>query len=378
MRDTTEIALFHKTVFDFARREIYPYRRAWEEAGATPRALYRDMAALGFFGIRYPEALGGMGGNFYHTEAFCDALISGSTLLGPAVNVQVHMDMATPIINILGTQEQKEEFLIPAIKGETIWGLGISEPGGGSDVAAIRTTAVTAGGDYVINGAKTFITNGSIADYITLAVRTGPPGHRGISLVAFPCKTKGFAVGRKLHKMGCHSADTAELHFDNCHIPRRNLIGEENQGFYYIMKNFQLERLIIAIDAVAIAGVMFDEAMRYMSERQTFGKALIDHQVLRHEMVELATEIECAHLLNQRATDGVVASPAEPPTRLITMAKLKSTELVNRVATQCLQMFGGYGYMEEYELARLYRDTRVLNIVGGTSHIMKEILGKMM
>jgi citronellyl-CoA dehydrogenase len=378
MRDSSELKLFYQTVYDFARQEIYPHRRAWEEAGATPRELYRDMAALGFFGIRYPEELGGMGGNFYHTEAFCDALISGSTLLGPAINVQVHMDMATPIINLLGTPEQKQEFLIPAIRGETIWGLGITEPGGGSDVAALRTTARADGGDYVINGAKTFITNGSIADYITLAVRTGPAGHRGISLVAFPTKSKGFSVGRKLHKMGCHSSDTAELHFDGCRIPRRNLIGEENQGFYTIMKNFQIERLIIAIDAIAIARVMYDEALRYLKERQAFGKNLLDHQVLCHEMVELATEIECAHLLNQKATDLVVAQPTESPTRHITMAKFKSTELVNRVATQCLQMFGGYGYMEEYELPRLFRDTRVLNIVGGTSHIMKEILGKMM
>lgn len=383
IRESPEIQLLRKTVYDFARREIYPHRRAWEEARATPHELYRKMADLGFFGLRYPEELGGSGGNIFHTEAFCEELIRGSELLGPAINVQVHMDMATPILNVLGTQEQKRDYLMPAIRGEKIWALGITEPGGGSDVAALRTTARAEGDEYIINGAKTFITNGSIADFITLAVRTGGPAHKGLSLVIFPTATLGFSVGRKLSKMGCHSSDTAELHFDNCRIPRKNLIGEENQGFYTIMKNFQVERLIIAIDAVAIARVMFDKALTYMRERETFGRQLMAHAVLRHEMVDLHTEIECAHLLNQRAVDLVASSsPTQgltpEATAMISMAKLKSTELVNRVASQCLQMFGGYGYMEEYDIASLYRDTRVLNIVGGTSHVMKEIVGKLL
>lgn len=375
--------LLRKTVYDFARKEIYPYRRAWEERRETPRELYKKMADLGFFGLRYPEDVGGSGGSIYHTEAFCEELIRGSELLGSAINIQVHMDMATPILNVLGTAAQKRDYLAPAIRGEKIWALGITEPGGGSDVAALRTTAKKDGSDYIINGAKTFITNGSIADYITLAVRTGDAGHKGISLVIFPTSAKGFSVGRKLSKMGCHSSDTAELHFDNCRIPQQNLIGEENRGFYTIMKNFQVERLIIAIDAAAIAEVMYEKTLAYSREREAFGKSLVNRDVLRHELVDLKTEITCAKLLNQRATDVVAACPpatglTPEATSLVSMAKLKSTELVNRVATQCLQLFGGYGYMEEYDIAPLFRDTRVLNIVGGTSHIMKEIVGKLL
>lgn len=376
MRNTPELVLFRKTVYDFCRKEIYPYRLEWEKAKATPRGLFKQMGEMGFFGLRYPQELGGSAQDFYYTEAFGEEMVRASELVGPAVNIQVHMDMATPILNILGTSEQKQEFLVPAIQGDKIFALGISEPNTGSDVANIRTTAKSDGGDYVINGAKTFITNGSLADYITLAVRTGDAGHRGVSLVVFDTKTRGFSVGRKLDKIGCHTSDTAELHFDNCRISKRNLIGEENQGFYYIMQNFQAERLIIAIDAVALGKIMLGQALSYMSQRTTFGKRLADYQVLRHELVDLATELKCAHLLNQHATDLLVAK--KDFTTEISMAKLKATELVNRIAVGCQQVFGGYGYMEEYEIARHFRDSRVLNIVGGTSHIMKEIVAKRM
>lgn len=374
MRNDSELSLFRKTVYDFARREIYPHRLEWEKKKETPKRLYKQMAELGFFGIRYPEELGGLGRNFHYTEAFCEELIRGSELLGPAVNIQVHMDMATPIINLIGTQEQKQEFLVPAIAGDKIFALGISEPDTGSDVAAIRTTAVRDGGDYVITGAKTFITNGSIADAITLAVRTGGPGHRGISLVLLDTRTKGFSVGRKLEKIGCHSSDTAELHFDRCRIPARNLLGEENCGFYTIMQNFQVERLIIAIDAVMLSAIMLEQALTYAKERKTFGSRLVDHQVLRHEFADMQTELTAAHLLSRHAADLVVAR--QDYTTAISMAKLKATELANRIALRASQIFGGYGYMEEYEITRHFRDARVLNIVGGTSHIMREIIAK--
>lgn len=373
-RQTEELKLFRKTIYDFARKEIYPHRHKWEEQGETPREIYKQMAELGFLGIRYPEELGGLGKNFHYTEAFCEEMVRGSCLMGTNVNIQVHMDMASPIINIIGTPEQKKEYLVPAINGEKIFALGISEPDAGSDVARLRTVAKSDGGDYVINGSKTFITNGSVADYITLAVRTGDTGHKGISLLVFDTRTKGFSVGRKLQKIGCHSSDTAELNFENCRVPKSCLLGEENQGFYYIMKNFQVERLIIAIDAVVMCELMIDEALKYLSDRQAFGKPLSALQVLRHEMVDLMTEVKCAHLLCQHAADKVVE--AQDATVEISMAKLKTTELCQVVAQKTQQIFGGYGYMEEYEIARYFRDARVLNIVGGTSHIMKEIIGK--
>lgn len=373
-RHTSELNLFRKTVRDFAEKEMRPHIENWEKAGGPPKEFYKEMAEMSFFGIRYPEELGGLGQNFLYTEAFCEEIVKGSTALGVITNIQVHMDMATPIIGIIGNKEQQEEFLKPAISGDKWFALGISEPDTGSDVARIRTTAKRDGNEYVINGAKTFITNGSIADYITLAVRTGDEGHKGISLIVFPTNTKGFSVGRKLNKIGWHSSDTAELHFDNCRVPVKNLLGEENQGFYYIMKNFQGERLIIALDAVSISEVIFEDALNHMKERKTFGKSLLDHQALRHEMVDLKTEILAAKLLCHHATDIFVSG--KNYTDEVSMAKIKATELATQVALKAGQMFGGYSYMEEYPIARYLRDVRVLNIVGGTTHIMKEIVGK--
>lgn len=373
-RDSTELKLFRKTVYDFARKEIYPNRAAWEKLGETPRSIYKKLAEQGLLGIRYPESVGGLGLDFYYTEAFCEEMVLGSALMGSNINIQVHMDMATPIINAIGTEEQKQLYLRAAISGDKVFALGVTEPDTGSDVARIRTTAKIDGSDYVISGAKTFITNGSEADYITLAVRTGADSHKGISLMVFDTKTKGFSVGRRLEKMGCFSSDTAELHFDNCRIPKSCLLGEENQGFYYVMKNFQIERLIIAIDAVMMCRLMLDETKKYMLERKSFGQRLWDHAVLRHDIVELETEFKATHLLCRHVSDQIVAG--QDVTMEIAMAKYKAAELANVVATRCLQMFGGYGYMEEYEMARYFRDARVLNIVGGTSHIMKEIIGK--
>jgi citronellyl-CoA dehydrogenase len=371
---TPEHDLFRKTVRDFVTREMTPFREEWEKTREVPRELYKKMGDLGFLGIRYPEELGGSGGDFWYTVAFCEELVKGARIMGPAVNIQVDIDMATPIINILGTEEQKQEFLVPVIKGDKIAALGITEPEAGSDVARIRTTAKKEGDHYIINGSKTFITNGSMGDIITLAVRTGGEGHLGLSLMLFSTDTPGFSVGRKLEKMGNHSSDTAELHFENCKVPAKNLLGEENKGFYYIMKNFQGERLIIAIDAIALCELIWEETHKYMTERETFGKPLLGHQALRHRMVDLLTEIEASKRLVYHAAD--LFNQQVECTREISMAKLHAGELVNKVTLQCQQMFGGYGYMEEYEIVRWVQDARVVNIVGGTSDIMKEIIGK--
>lgn len=373
-RNSDELKIFKKTVSDFVTREMKPYAEDWEAAGGPPKSFYQQFGAMGFYGLRYPEELGGLGQNFLFTEILAQEMVKNCPSLGVITNIQVHMDMATPIINVLGTSDQKEEFLKPAITGEKWFALGISEPDTGSDVARIRTTAKRDGNDYIVSGSKTFITNGSIADYITLAVRTGDAGHKGLSLMIFPTNTKGFSVGRKLKKMGWHSSDTAELHFDQCRVPAKNLLGEENKGFYYIMQNFQVERLIIAWDAVSICEVMYETALDYAKQRKTFGSSLVDHQVLRHELVDLKTEILCARLLCEHATNQLLSG--QDFSAEVSMAKIKATELANRVALQAGQLFGGYSFMEEYPMARYFRDVRVLNIVGGTTHIMKEIVGK--
>jgi citronellyl-CoA dehydrogenase len=296
-------------------------------------------------------------------------------MAGLNMSIMVQTDMATPVIAEIGTDEQCKEFLVPAIKGEKIAALGVTEPGCGSDVASIKTTAKRVGGDYVINGAKTFITNGTRADFITLAVRTGGEGYGGISLILFPTDTKGFTVGKKLKKLGNKTSDTAELYFDNCKVPARYLLGEENHGFYYIMNNFQGERLIAAVTGIAGCEYMWQDAYNYSLERHAFGKPIGKFQVWRHRLVELLTQIQAGKMLTYHACD--LFNRKINCVKEISMAKLYVAELAIKVANECLQIHGGYGYMEEYDISRAYRDVRLLSIGGGTSEIMKEIIGKL-
>lgn len=283
--------------------------------------------------------------------------------------------MATPIIWEIGDDYHKRNFGVPAAKGEAIAALGVSEPNAGSDVASIRTSARTDGDDYIINGQKTFITNGTRADFITLAVRTGEAGYGGVSLVMFPTDTKGFKVGRKLKKIGNHSSDTAELFFEDCRIPKKNLLGEENHGFYYIMRNFQGERLVAAILAVAGMQEIVEEALRYGQERKAFGRPIGSFQVWKHKFVEHLTSIEAARRLTYHACD--LFNRREECTKEITMSKLFAGDLIQRVVYDCQQFYGGWGYIEEFPIARAYRDVRLITIGGGTSEIMKEILTKL-
>jgi citronellyl-CoA dehydrogenase len=286
----------------------------------------------------------------------------------------VQSDMATPVIAALGTREQIAELLTPALRGEKIAALGISEPGAGSDVARISTTARRVGDEYVIDGAKTYITNGTRADFITLAVRTGGPGHGGLSLVLFPTDVKGFSVTRKLHKIGNHASDTAELAFEGCRLPVRYLLGEEHQGFRYIMQNFQGERLIAAVAAVATCERALAEAIAWGHERAVFGQPLLGFQVWRHQLADLMTETEAARWLTYRAVS--LFDARLEATREISMAKLFATELLNRVCDRCLQLYGGAGYMNDLMAARRWRDARLLTIGGGTSEVMREIIAR--
>ncbi|MEM7675746.1 MAG: acyl-CoA dehydrogenase family protein, partial [Myxococcota bacterium] len=295
---------------------------------------------------------------------------------GVNMALMVQSDMATPIIEEIGSDELKETFLKPAITGEKIAALGVSEPGGGSDVAAIRTTARHDGDDYIINGQKLWITNGTRADFITLGVRTGDDGYGGITLLVFPTDTKGFHVGKKIKKIGNRSSDTAELFFEDCRVPQRYRLGEENQGFYHIMTNFQGERLIAAISCVAGMQLAVEDAIAYGKERSVFGKSVTRHQVWRHKMVEHLSSIEAARRLTYYAVDQFNKNP-KTSTRAITMAKLFAGDLSQRVMYDCQQMFGGFGYCTEYPISRAWTDARLITIGGGTSEVMKEILTKL-
>lgn len=370
---TDEHDQLRQTIRDYAETQLAPNAHEWDRAGEFPREVFTQLADLGVLGIRMPEEIGGLGLNWWYTVAFIEGLMHAKNS-GLLMSVLVDTDMATPIINEIGTDEQKREFLAPTIAGERIAALGVTEPGCGSDVAALRTTATQDGDDYVINGAKTYITNASFADYITLAVRTGEDGHGGISLVLFPTDTKGFSVGRKLDKLGTRSVDSCEIHFDNCRIPRRNLLGHENAGFYYIMTNFQGERLVAAVMAYAGMEISLRDAIRYGSERKAFGRAIGKFQVWRHKFAEHLTSLEAAKALTYQAVQHIESG--EDPTKLVSMAKLFCGDLAQRVTYDCLQLHGGYGFIEEYDICRTYRDVRLLPIGGGTSEVMKEIIWK--
>lgn len=287
----------------------------------------------------------------------------------------VQADMATPIIGEIGTKEQIEEFLMPAISGEKIAALGVSEPDAGSDVAGIKTGAKWDGDDLIINGQKTWITNGTRADFITLAVRTDMDNrYGGITLVLFPTDTPGFAVGKKLEKIGNHCSDTAELYFENCRIPKRYILGEEGAGFYYIMQNFQGERLVGALSGVSGAQIVLDKTKAYLSERQAFGRPLVGFQALRHRIVQHESDLEAARCLTYHAAD--LFNRKINSQREISMAKLLAGQIGMRVIDDCLQMHGGMGYVEEGPVARAWRDARLLQIGGGANEIMKEIITK--
>lgn len=377
---TPEHEAFRRTVREWARRELAPHALEWDEAGIFPREVFRQAGEMGLLGIRLDPAYGGSGLDTWYSVIFAEEL-AHSQNAGINTALLVHAEMAIPILDALGTGEQKRRFLAPAIRGEAIAALAISEPDCGSDVAAIRTTARRDGDDYVIDGSKMWITNGTRADLLTLAVRTGEAGYAGISLVSFPTDTAGFTVGKKLEKVGNLASDTAILHFEGCRIPRRFLIGEENAGFFHVMTNFQGERLVSAITAVAGMEQMVAQAVAYGRERKAFGRPLIGYQVWRHRFAEHLTAIEAGKRLCYQAAwlfDEHAAGRSETlPVREITMAKLYCGDLAQRVAYDCMQFFGGMGYVTETPIARAWRDTRLLTIGGGTSEVMKEILSKL-
>lgn len=370
---STETDLIRESITEFCMTEIKPHAELWDDQGMFPQQLFVKAGRIGLFGIRFAEDIGGSGLDWWSSTAAIEALAeaeSGSV----ATAFLVQSDVATPIVAELGSPEQIQSFLVPAISGQAIAALAVSEPNCGSDVAAITCTAQKDGDDYVINGQKLWITNGTRADWLTLAVRTGGDGYKGLSLVTFPTDVKGFRVGRKLGKVGHLASDTAELFFDRCRIPKRYLLGQEHKGFYYIMDNFQSERLGVAILAVAMMKKIVREAKAYGVDRKTFGKSLNSFQVWKHKFADMETAIEAARWLTYRAVD--LYNRKEAAVREITMAKLFATDLAQRVAYECMQFYGGFGYSTEYAIGRAWRDLRLFTVGGGSSEIMKEILAR--
>lgn len=356
----------------FVEQEITPHIDAWEEAGSFPRELYRKAATVGILGIGYAEEWGGTPGDLFHQIVAWEELMrAGSGGLSAGLG---SLHIALPPILAFGSDAQKERFARPVLAGEKIAALGVTEPGGGSDVANLQTTAVADGDHYVINGSKTFITSGSRADFVTTAVRTGGPGAQGISLIVVPADTPGFSRSQPLRKMGWWASDTAQLFFDDCRVPADNLIGPENGGFYLLMANFQRERLQMSVVANMTAQLALDECLRYVREREAFGKQLAGFQVIRHKLVDMATQLEVSREFTYRVAARMNAG--EDQVKEVSMAKNFACQVSDMVTHEAVQIFGGYGYMREYLVERLYRDSRILSIGGGTTEIMKEIISK--
>ena len=369
---TEEHQIFRASVRKFVEREIKPHIDRWEDEELFPIELYGKMADAGLLGIGYPEAYGGVPCDKFMHIAFTEEMIrSGS--VGLVSGLGSHSIAMPPVLN-LGTEEQKQRFLVPVLAGKKIAALGITEPNAGSDVANIRTRAVREGDHYVVNGAKTFITSGCRANFITTAVRTGGPGYKGVSLLMIDSATPGFSVAKKIRKMGWHASDTAELSFEDCRVPAENILGGEGQGFLGIMINFQNERLALAVMAHAVAELALEESVKYAKTREAFGRTLSGFQVTRHKLVDMATRIEAAKQFNYRVAAKMEAG--QDAIRDVSMAKNFACEVCDKVVFDAVQIHGGYGYAREYLVERLYRDSRILSIGGGTTEIMKEIISK--
>jgi citronellyl-CoA dehydrogenase len=366
-----EHKLFRKTVRAFAENEIRPHAEEWERAEIFPKELFQKAGKLGLLGVRYNEKYGGTGLDYWYTVILCEELVRGMTL-GAAVGLLAHAEFATSAVHDEGSDALRQEILADAIRGEVILALGITEPNFGSNVAGLQTTAKKEKDSYVINGSKTFITNGTRADYVIVAARTGGPGAGGISLITVPTDTKGFSVGRKLEKIASRSSDTAELFFQDCRVPTRYLIGEENKGFSYILKHFQGERLVLASFANALMQLMIEEALKYGGEREIFGKFILQHQVWRHRLAELLTWLEASRQLTYYACHCLNSTGQAH--KEVSMAKLLATETAKKIANDVFQLHGGYAVIEEYPICRLYREASGLTIGAGTSEIMREII----
>lgn len=382
---TEEHELFRKQVATFADKELAPNVDQWEEDELFPNWVFKKAGELGIIGAHYPEDVGGSGGDYWFSVVKSEELTRCGAA-GVTMGLLVQSDMATPCINDLGTKEQKEEFLMPAIAGDKIAALGVSEPGAGSDVAGIRTFAKKDGDDYVINGSKTYITNGTRADFVTTLVKTDPDaGYGGISIILIPTDAPGFSVGKKLKKAGNWCSDTAELFFEDLRLPKRNLLGQEGQGFYYLMQNFQSERLIASTSAISGARRALDRSVSWGRERTAFGKPIIKRDYWKQRFVALYTKLEAGEALTYRAVEAYnrekyieKTALSMETTKLISMAKVFVGDITGEIMDECVQFHGGMGYLEELWVARAWRDSRLFRIGGGTTEVMRYSIGKIM
>ncbi|HEV8441230.1 MAG TPA: acyl-CoA dehydrogenase family protein [Methylomirabilota bacterium] len=371
--------MFRQAVRAFVQKEVEAHIEQWEQGGEIPKSIWPRMGALGFLGVEYDDKYGGAGADFLTTAVLCEEL-ARSRCASLAMAVGVHTDMASPHLYWTGSEALKEKYLPAICRGERLCAIAVTEPGGGSDVAAIRTRAHRDGDHYVLNGAKMFITNGVLADLYFVAARIqggdDTRRHRGISMFLVERETPGFVVSRKLDKMGMRASDTAELSFQDMRVPAANLLGQEGKGFYEVMRIFQRERLVAGLHAVAGCDRALEDTIAYVRQRQAFGGPLSDKQVVRHKLADLATLIEAGRWLTYAACLKFAAG--EEAVREISMVKLFTAEMAQRVAYDCVQLHGGYGYMREYPIERFFRDIRLMTIGGGTSEIMKEIIAKQM
>ncbi len=372
---TDEHEDLRESVRSWVTKEIAPHVTEWEEAREFPRELFNRCGELGFLGLKFETEYGGQGGDYVHNAAYIEELSRAGAGGGVAAGLGATSEIAMPPIWKFGTDEQKQRWLVPGIKGELIGALGITEPGAGSDVASIRTTARKVDGGYVVNGAKTFITNGVRADFLVCAVKTTEEGgHHGISFLVLEREMPGYEVVSKLEKMGWHSSDTGELAFTDVEVPAENLLGSENEGFKLIMANFQWERLTMALGAVGGMQRVFSETLAYASEREAFGRPIGRFQAIRHKFAEMSVKIEASRAITYAALRKFAAG--EDALREVTQTKLFTQRAMCEVADEAIQIHGGYGYMREYGVERAYRDARLGPIGGGTDEVMKEILGK--
>jgi len=382
---TEEHQHFRKMVRDFAEKELAPHAEEWEESGCFPSSVFRRAGELGIHGAHYPVAHGGSGGDYWFSVVKGEEYPRCNSA-GVTMGLLVQSDMATPVISDLGTDEQIEEFLKPALSGEKVAALGISEPEAGSDVAGIKTVAKQDGDDFVLNGQKTFITNGARADFVTLLAKTNPEqGAYGCTFFLVPTDLDGYSVSRTLKKVGNKSSDTAELFLEDVRIPKRYQLGEDNQGFMYLMQNFQTERLIGCVSALQGAFYALEFSADYGRDRVAFGKPIIKRELWRHRFVDMHIRAESAKAFVYKCVDAynserhVDKGPVSMETvKLISMAKVLVGDVVSEVMDMCLQFHGGWGYIEEYPIARAWRDARLFRIGGGTSETMKYYIAKLL
>jgi acyl-CoA dehydrogenase len=371
---TEEHEAFRASFKDFLQKEVVPHIEKWEKTGTIERFIWKKFGEMGYFGLSTPEEFGGMDLDLFYTVIFLEEMQKINSG-GFAAAMWAHEYLAMTHLNKEGNQQQKEKYLIPSVEGDMIGCMCITEPFGGSDVAGMRSTAIKQGDKYILNGSKTFITNGVYSDYLIVAAKTDPTDkYKGISIFVVDREAKGI-TSTKLDKLGWRASDTGEIAFDNVEIPAENLLGEEGKGFPYIMQHFALERLVMGVNAHARAEFAVDYAIKYMKERLAFGKSLDKFQALRHKIAEMASKVDMCREYNYSITKRL--DQGNYVVKEASMSKLLSTKMADEVIYDALQLLGGYGYMEDYPMARLLRDSRLGPIGGGTSEILKEIIAKM-